>query len=115
MLGLYNIVHFSGSASGQQILRVFEAKSFALFSAGGETSKTYAPIAVKAGAVEIRWRDSGRVNRHRRMVALGKAAPLTIAEILAAPDGVRATSSASAGSVTARSASTAPTTNGDSQ
>jgi len=33
-LGIYNIVHFSGSASGQQILRVFEAKSFALFSAG---------------------------------------------------------------------------------
>ncbi len=34
VLGIYNIVHFSGSASGQQILRVFEAKSFALFSAG---------------------------------------------------------------------------------
>ncbi len=34
MLGIYNIVHFSGSAAGQQILRVFEAKSFALFSAG---------------------------------------------------------------------------------
>lgn len=34
MLGIYNIVHFTGSASGQQILRVFEAKSFALFSSG---------------------------------------------------------------------------------
>jgi len=44
--------------------------------------------AVKAGAVEIRWRDSGRVSMHRRMVAAGKAEPRTIAEILAATPGV---------------------------
>lgn len=44
--------------------------------------------ALAAGAVEIRWRDSGRVSMHRRKVALGKAEPLTIAQILAAADGV---------------------------
>lgn len=43
--------------------------------------------AVAAGAVEIRWRDSGRVSMHRRMVAAGKAEPRTIAEILAPADG----------------------------
>lgn len=47
--------------------------------------------AVAAGAVEIRWRDAGRVTNHRRKVALGKAEPLSIVEILtieAYPDGV---------------------------
>lgn len=39
--------------------------------------------AVEAGAVEIRWRDTGRVSMHRRNVAVGRAQPLTIAEILA--------------------------------
>jgi MFS family permease len=33
MLGIYNVANFSGSAFGQQSLRVFEAKSFGLFSA----------------------------------------------------------------------------------
>lgn len=45
--------------------------------------------AVKAGAQEIAWRDSGRISMHRRMVALGKAEPRTIAEILAVGDGVK--------------------------
>jgi len=33
-LALYNIVHFSGSATGQQVLRAFEPRSYALFSLG---------------------------------------------------------------------------------
>lgn len=33
MLGIYNIANFTGSMAGQQTLRLFEAKSFALFSA----------------------------------------------------------------------------------
>ncbi len=33
-MAVYNIVHFSGSATGQQILRLFDPKSFALFSLG---------------------------------------------------------------------------------
>jgi len=33
MLGIYNFANFSGSALGQQALRLFEPKSFALFSA----------------------------------------------------------------------------------
>jgi MFS family permease len=33
MMGIYNLANFSGSAIGQQALRAFEAKSYALFSA----------------------------------------------------------------------------------
>jgi MFS family permease len=33
MLGIYNVANFSGSALGQQTLRLFDPKSFALFSA----------------------------------------------------------------------------------
>jgi MFS family permease len=33
MMGIYNLANFSGSAAGQQVLRIFEAKSYALFSA----------------------------------------------------------------------------------
>ena len=33
MLGIYNIANFTGSMAGQQTLRLFEPKSFALFSA----------------------------------------------------------------------------------
>ncbi len=33
LLGIYNVANFSGSALGQQTLRAFEPKSFALFSA----------------------------------------------------------------------------------
>lgn len=56
--------------------------------------------AIAEGAQAIRWRDAGRINMHRRKVALGKAEPLTIAEILtieAYPDGVDAARSAVAG------------------
>ena len=53
--------------------------------------------AVKAGAQEIRWRDSGRVSMHRRKVALGMAEPLTISEILAGTDGVALRESTSMG------------------
>ncbi|MCP8940053.1 MFS transporter [Alsobacter sp. SYSU M60028] len=34
MLAVYNIVHFCGSATGQQILRLADPRSFTLFSAG---------------------------------------------------------------------------------
>jgi hypothetical protein len=40
--------------------------------------------AVAAGAVEITWRQSGIVHRHRRMVVIGKSFPAPIALILSA-------------------------------
>ena len=40
----------------------FEGVDIALFSAGGETSKTYAPIAVKAGAVVVDNSSAFRMN-----------------------------------------------------
>ena len=53
-----------------------------------DIAKTKRAAALAAGAMPIRWRDSGRICMHRRKVALGKAEPLTIAAILALPDGV---------------------------
>lgn len=38
--------------------------------------------AVAAGAHEITWRQAGLVARHRRMVALGKAEPQPVAQII---------------------------------
>lgn len=47
-------------------------------------------LAVAAGAKEITWRQTGQVSRHRRMVAIGKAEPMTIEQILAGAAGVEA-------------------------
>ena len=46
--------------------------------------------AVKAGAKEITWRETGMVTRHRRLVAQGKAEPQSISGILGDSTGAMA-------------------------
>ncbi|MFZ4786870.1 MAG: MFS transporter [Beijerinckiaceae bacterium] len=47
MLGLYNIIHFAGSASGQQFLRIFDPRQFQLFSvSAGFLMAALLPMAV---------------------------------------------------------------------
>lgn len=52
------------------------------FDSHFDIALTKRAAAVAAGAVEITWRDAGRVSMYRRKVALGKLPPMSIDKIL---------------------------------
>jgi MFS family permease len=64
VLGAYNVVHFCGSATGQQILRLDDPKSFALFSGAGALfmlsmvplamTRTEPPKVPERGRIDVR-------------------------------------------------------------
>ncbi len=64
VLGAYNVVHFCGSATGQQILRLDEPRSFALFSGAGALfmlsmvplamTRTEPPRVPERGRIDVR-------------------------------------------------------------